>query len=53
MPLVAIAAVIAALAFWHGATNSTLSKTALYLLPLFVVVGLAVRFFARAGSDRL
>lgn len=43
IPLLALAGIIAVLAFWHGATKSPMSKTALYLLPL-LVLAFAVRF---------
>jgi len=37
-PLVAMAAILAAVAFWHGATESPASKTVLYLLPFIPVI---------------
>lgn len=37
-PLMAMAAILAAVAFWHGATESPASKTALYLLPFIPVI---------------
>ncbi len=50
--LLALAAIIAVLAFWHGATASPMSKAALYLLPLLVALGLAASSFKRAHSTR-
>ena len=52
IPLLAVAALIAVLAFWHGATNSPMSKTALYLLPLLVALGFAARSSKRVRSTR-
>lgn len=50
--LLALAAIIAVLAFWHGATDSPISKAALYLLPLLVALGLAAPSLKRAPSTR-
>jgi hypothetical protein len=45
--LCAVAAIVALLAFWHGATQSPASKAALYLFPVMLAFGLAWRSRAR------
>ncbi|WP_294392724.1 hypothetical protein [uncultured Sphingomonas sp.] len=47
IPFMALGAVIAVLAFWHGATESPSSKAALYLFPLLLALGLAICSFSR------
>ena len=39
LPLLAVAAAIAALAAWHGATGSEASRAALWLLPVALALG--------------
>mgnify|MGYP004528461827 CR=1 FL=1 len=52
IPVLAVAAIIAVLAFWHGATKSPMSKTALYLLPLLMALGFIVRSSKKVRSTR-
>jgi hypothetical protein len=39
VPLLMVAAIIAALAFWHGATGSSASRAALSLFPVLLAMG--------------
>ncbi|WP_185685908.1 hypothetical protein [Novosphingobium aerophilum] len=39
VPLLIVAAIIAALAFWHGATGSSASRAALSLFPVLLAMG--------------
>lgn len=50
--LVAMAAILAAVAFWHGATDSSESRTALYLLPYMPVIYLFGFALRRSWSRR-
>jgi peptidoglycan/LPS O-acetylase OafA/YrhL len=52
IPLLAVAVIIAVLAFWHGATESPVSKAALYLLPVLIALGLVARSSKRVRSTR-
>lgn len=47
IPLILTAVGIAVLSFWHGATDSPMSKAAIYLFPLVVVFGMFARSFAQ------
>ena len=52
MPLLALAVIIAGLAFWHGATESPTSKAALYLLPVLIAFWLVALSPKRVRSNR-
>lgn len=51
LPLFAMAALIATVSFWHGASDSSISKSVLYLLP-FIPVAYRLVFTLRRLSKK-